>query len=116
MQPDPPSPRPSLASRVFSRPSSRLGWAAVTAMVGSIGLLFLFTALSAQGKEEPNPWEGVGFVVIIVCLLASYVTGLVAVFRKHERSWIVLLPTALISAAILNELGQGLLYLAGGGE
>lgn len=120
MPPDAPSPLPSLASRVFSRPSSKLGAAAVAAMVGSIGLLFLFTAIretrEAQGSEDPRAWEGVASIVILMCILASYGTGLVAVFRKHERSWVVLLPAALISAAILNELGQGLVHLAGGSD
>ena len=104
--------RPSLISRVFSRPSSRLGWAAAAAMVGSIGVVFLRAAVVAGGTEELPVWQRVVFVGILLCLVASDVMGLVAVFRRRERSWVVLLPTALISAAIANELVQALLRLA----
>lgn len=109
-------PRPGPVSRVFGRPSSRFGWAAAAGMAGSIALLFLFTAVSTQGPGEHEAWEGVALVVILLGLLASFVVGLVAVIRKRERSWIVLLPIALMSLAIVNELVQGLLRLVGLGE
>jgi hypothetical protein len=85
-------------------------------MVGSIGLLFGFTAMVAQGPEDLDLWQRIAFVAILLCLLGSWVLGLVAVIRRHERSWLVLLPTAVLSLAVLNELLQGLLQLAGLGD
>ena len=115
--------RPSLARRVFGRPSSRLGWTATAALVGSIALVILVNVLSEQGGGEDSRGGvggvlgGVVFVAMVLCLLVSWVTGLIAVFRRRERSWAVLLPTALLSLVVLNELIQGLLQLVGlGGE
>jgi hypothetical protein len=84
-------------------------------MAGSVGLLLTFTAVIAQGTDIPA-WQTVAFVGILVCLVASYVVGLVAALRMHERSWVVLVPTALISAVIAMELIQGVLQLAGFGD
>ena len=55
-------------------------------------------------------------VAVVLCLPASWILGLVAVFRRRERSWIVLLLTALFSLVIVNELIQGLVQLAGLGS
>lgn len=109
-------PRRGGRSKVLGRPSSSLGSTAAAAMVGSIGLLFGFTAMVAQGPEELDLWQRIAFVAILLCLLGSWALGLVAVIRRHERSWLVLLPTAVLSLAVLNELLQGLLQLAGLGD
>ena len=109
--------QPSRASRVFSPPSSPLGWAATAAMAGSIVLVILINALGAQGTESESVWQRVVFVGVVLCLYASWAVALVAVFRRHERSWVVLLQTALLTLVVLNELLQGLLQLFGlGGE
>jgi hypothetical protein len=109
---------PALVSRIFSRPSSRLGWAAAASMAGSIGLLILLNLTAEQGSDEVSGPQGVIFAGLVLCLFASGVLGLIAVFRRRERSWVVLLPAALICAAIANEVVQGLLQLVGvgGGE
>ncbi len=116
MQPDTKGSRPGIRSQVLSRPSSRFGWAAAAGLAASIALLFLFTAVATQGPGEAPAWEGIAMVAILLGLLASFVVGLFAVIRKRERSWIVLLPIALMSLAIVNELLQGLLQLVGLGE
>ena len=108
-------PQPRLISRVFSRPASKLGWAVAAAMVGAIVLVFLFNAVAAQGTEDEPEAHGAVFVGILLCLLGSWVMGLVAVFRRHERSWVVLLPTTVLSLAVANEVVQGLLHLVGRG-
>jgi hypothetical protein len=51
----------------------------------------------------------------MLCLLGSYVLGLVAVVRRAERSWMVLVPTALLSAVVVNERVQLVVELVGGG-
>ena len=109
---------PGLLSQIFSRPSSKLGWAAATAMAGSIGLVILLNLTAEQGSDDVSGPRGVIFAGVVLCLFASGVLGLIAVFRRRERSWVVLLPAALICAAIANEVVQGLLQLVGigGGE
>ena len=108
--------QPSLRSRVFRRPSSRLGRVAAAGMAGAIVLVALVNAVGAQGTDDVPVWLAVVFVGSLVGLLVADVLGLVAVFRKRERSWVVLLPSALISAVIVNELIQGVLALLGLGE
>lgn len=102
--------------RVFGRPSSTLGRVAVGALAAAIAFVFVVNATAEQGSADDSGGRGIIFVAMIGCLLASWVTGLVAVFRNHERSWAVLLPTALISLVVANELLQGLLLLAGAGD
>lgn len=116
MEPDVRDPHDRPVARVFSRPSTKLGWVAAAAMAGAVALVILVNATANQGSEEGPGSNGIIFIAMIGCLLGSWVTGLVAVFRKRERSWAVLLPTLLISAAVANELVQGLLLLFGVGE
>lgn len=46
-------------------------------------------------------------------MAASGVAGLIAVVRKHERSWMVIVPSALVVLVAFSEMLQGLLYLLG---
>lgn len=115
-EPDGPDPQDRVAPRVFGRPSSKLGWVAVAAMAGAITLVIVINATATQGSAEEPEAHGVVFLAMITCLLASWVAGLVAAFRDHERSWAVLVPTLLISAVVVNEALQGLVLLFGGGE
>ncbi len=114
MQPRTTTPKPSLHSRVFRLPSSRLGWTAFATMVGSIVLVFVLAFTSEPGPDDPPAWQQVAFVATLLCLLGSYVLGLVAVIRRGERSWMVLLPTVLLSATVVNELVQLVVQLASG--
>jgi hypothetical protein len=104
---------PGLISRIFSRPSSALGRAAAASMAGSIGLVILLNLTAEQGSDDVSGPQRVIFAGLVLCLFASGVLGLIAVFRRRERSWVVLLPAVLICAAIANELVQGLLQLVG---
>jgi hypothetical protein len=116
MQPEVRDPHDRLLSRTFSRPSSKLGWIAAAAMAFAIALVFFVNATATQGGAAGPESHGILFIVMLVCLYASWVTGLVAMFRKRERSWVVLFPTVLISAVVVNELVQGLVLLVGSGE
>lgn len=109
---------PGVVSQIFSRPSSRLGWAAVAAMAGSIGLVVLLNLTAEQGSDDLSGPQRVIFAGLVLCLFASGVLGLIAVWRRRERSWVVLLPAALICAVLVWEVVQGLLRLVGigGGE
>ena len=101
---------------MFNRPSSKFGWVAIAAMAGAITLVILVNVTATQGTADESESHGIVFVAMIACLLASWVAGLVAVFRNGERSWAVLLPTLLISVAVANEVLQGLLLLFGVGD
>lgn len=85
-------------------------------MALALALVFFVNATATQGGADGPESHGILFVVMLVCLYASWVTGLVAMFRKRERSWVVLFPTVLISAAVVNELVQGLFVLVSGSE
>jgi len=83
-------------------------------MLGSIALVVVLAFTAEQGPDDPPVRQQGAFVAALLCLLGSYVLGLVAVIRRAERSWMVLLPTALLSAVVLNELVQLVVQLAGG--
>jgi hypothetical protein len=82
-------------------PESRAGRRAITfAGVSVTGILLLVLSF-ALGVVEPadsytDSWAqlvwGAG---IWVCAIAALVAGLVAMIREHERSWMVVLATAL---------------------
>lgn len=82
-------------------PESRLGQHAVTLAGVSVAGILLLVLSFALGFVEPadsytDSWPqlvwGVG---IWGCAVAALVTGLVAILRRHERSWMVVLATAL---------------------
>jgi len=95
--------------RLFSRPSTRLGWWSVGLMVTFILLMIINGAVFMQlpGNE---PWQHnllpfYGFFML-ACGLAAGVVGLIAVIRKHERSWLVwlaILPLVFVVFLLLGE-------------
>ncbi len=104
------------SSRVFSVPSSAFGRVAATVMFGAILLVVIVNVVSEQGADDVPAWQSVVFVGALGGLLMGWVLGLIAVFRRRERSWLVLLPSALITVVVVNESIQGLLLLFGHGE
>jgi hypothetical protein len=82
-------------------PESRVGRRAITLAGLSVTGIVLLVLGFAVGLVEPadsytDSWAqlvwGVG---IWACAVAAFVTGLVAILRHHERSWMVVLATAL---------------------
>ena len=82
-------------------PESRVGRSAITFAGLSVTGIALLVLSFALGVVEPADsytasWPqlvwGVG---IWVCALAAFVSGLVAILRHHERSWLLVLATAL---------------------
>ena len=108
-------PHRSSIPRFFRTPSTRLGWAAIAGAVGTIVLVIVVNIMvEGQGPPEGDPWWWQVFgISALGCLLASGVAGLSAVVSKHERSWMVLVPTALVLLVAVNELIQGLVYFLG---
>jgi peptidoglycan/LPS O-acetylase OafA/YrhL len=101
---------------IRGRPESRLGRRAVTLAGLSVTGIVLLVLAYALDIVEPadsytDSWAqlvwGAG---IWVCAVAALGTGLVAIVRHHERSWMVLLATALgllPLAMLLSEIALG---------
>lgn len=101
---------------VRGRPASRLGRRAVALAglsVTGIALLVLGFALDLVEPADSytDSWPqlvwGMG---IWACAVAAFVTGLVAITRRHERSWMVVAATALgllPLALLISEIALG---------
>lgn len=82
-------------------PESRIGRRAITfagLSVTGIVLLVLGFALDIVEPADSytNSWSQLVWgAAIWVCAVAAFVSGLVAILRHHERSWMVMLATAL---------------------
>jgi drug/metabolite transporter (DMT)-like permease len=100
--------------RFFRTPSTRLGWLATAGSLGAIVLVVAVNLLSEQGPGPPDDsplWWAVFAVGMLVCMLSSGVVGLIAVVRRHERSWMVIVPCGLVLLVVVAELAQGLAEL-----
>jgi hypothetical protein len=72
--------------------------------VGPIVLVIVVNIMvEGSGPPEANPWWWQVFDT-----LASGVAGLIATVRMHERSWMVIVPTALVLLVAVKELIEGL--------
>jgi hypothetical protein len=97
-------------------PGSRVGRRAITLAGLCVAGVVLLVLAFALGIVEPadsytDSWAqlvwGLG---IWACGVAAFVTGLVAIARHHERSWMVVLATVLgllPLALLLSEIALG---------
>ena len=97
-------------------PESSAGRRAITfAGVSVAGIVLLVTSFLLDIVEPADSYTdswpqlawGVG---IWVCAVTAFVAGLVAIVRHHERSWLVVLATALglpPVVLLLSEIGLG---------
>ena len=99
-----------LASTIGQRPHTKLGWWAVGLTITCISM-FIFNAAVFLRLTQVNVWQQVLLSIfaisILLCGLASGITGAIALIRKRERSWMVwltLLPGAFVIFLILGEL------------
>ena len=108
-------PHRSRIPRFFRTPSTRLGWAATSGTVAAIVLVIVVNLMvEGSGPPEFDPWWWRVFgISALGCMLAFGVAGLIAVVRNRERSWMVIVPTALVLVVAVNELIQGLVYFLG---
>ncbi len=95
--------------RFLARPSTRLGWWSV-ALTATFAVLFLINAFVFMPARVVVPWGQVLLpfygIAMLVCGLAAGLTGLIAVTRRHERSWLVwltLLPGLFVAFLLLGE-------------
>ncbi len=104
----PPSGQPLWRS-FLAWPSTRPGrWAvALTAtfvvMFAINSAMFMPATVEIPWREAVLPFYG---IAMLVCGLAAGIAGLIAVIRRHERSWLVwltLLPGLFVTFLVLGE-------------
>ena len=97
------------SSTFWQRPGSKPGWWAA-GLLAAFVVMFLFNSgvlmqISAPEWMNQSLLPAYG-ILMILCGLASGVTALIALIRKHERSWLVwlaLLPGAMMVFLLLGE-------------
>jgi hypothetical protein len=97
-------------------PESRVGrWAITLAGLSLTGIVLLVLGFAVNIVEPADSYTdswaqlvwGAG---IWVCAVTAFVTGVVAIVRHHERSWMVMLATALgllPVVLLLSEIAMG---------
>lgn len=84
----------TITGKYLVRPATRLGWWAVGLAAASIVLVPAWSILPGGGFP--------GFI----CGLAGGVVALIAIFRQHERSWLVILAMLPLLFVIFFLLGE----------
>ena len=97
-------------SRLFlGWPSTRLGWWSVALAAVFLVLFIINSAVFMRLPEDVTwrvtvlPYYG---IFMLLCGLAAGIAGLIAVIRRHERSWLVwltLLPGLFVVFLVLGE-------------
>lgn len=97
-------------------PESQVGtWATSLtglALAGTVALVIAFSAGLDSAETFTDNWLlSAAGVAISVCAVASAVTGLLALIRRHDHSWLVVAATGvggLVSALMLQQVVEGL--------
>ena len=103
----PPSSQPS-RRRFLAWPSTRLGWWAV-GLAAMFVTLFITNSAVLMPFPEVIPWRQVRISYGLFMILVGFVSGIVgmvAVIRRHERSWLVwctILPILFVVVFLLGE-------------
>ncbi len=95
---------PKHPSRFFSLPSTSLGKWSARLLVLAIALTFLFN-LVVLPAQLPEMAENAAGLTLFVCVLATGVTGLVAIVGKHERSWTAFAAVVVLLFVVAMNLG-----------
>jgi hypothetical protein len=97
------------SSSVLHRPGTQLGWWAVGLAAAFVVLSIINTAVFMRLSEDVPcrqtllPIYG---IFMMLCGLAAGGVGLIAIIRKHERSWLVWLALLFGAFALLSVLGE----------
>jgi hypothetical protein len=93
----------------WQRPSTRPGWWAA-GLGAAFGALFIINSAVFMRLPEQVGWRQTLLpfygIFMLLCGLSAGILGLIAVFRSHERSWLVwltMLPGALVLFLLLGE-------------
>jgi hypothetical protein len=99
-------------SPFLKRPSTRPGWWAVGLAIAFIVMSIVNSAVFMRLSEDV-PWRQTILpfygIFMMLCGLATFVVGLIAIIRNHERSWLVWLAILPGASALLFVLGEFLL-------
>jgi peptidoglycan/LPS O-acetylase OafA/YrhL len=98
-------PNTPLRKRILAPPSSRLGrWSAT--LMAIFVLLFMINSFAFMPAKDEAPWRQslLPFygIATLLCGLAAGALALVAVMRRHERSWLAWFG-ALVLFLLLGE-------------
>lgn len=106
------SPTP-LRQRLFSRPTSRLGWWSVGLGALFVVLFLINTFVFMPMGQSDQPWRQVVLpfygIFMLLCGLGSGVMSLLAILRQRERSWVVWLPLLPAAWVVFMLLGEFLI-------
>ena len=89
--------------RLLGLPTSRLGRATAWAFLASIVLVLLNTLVVqpiTESRAGLETAQSLYNVVAAASVLAAGIAGLLALVRSRERSWVVMLPVAVMFAAL----------------
>jgi hypothetical protein len=105
-----PSDKP-LKRRLLGWPSTRPGWWSVGLAAAFVVLFFINVAVITSTLEEVYRQTILPYFVIFMlsCGFSAGIVGLIAVLRRHERSWLVwlaILTGLFVLILILGELLQ----------
>ncbi len=100
---------PPASGHLFGKPVTRLGWWSVGLMITFV-VLFIINSTVFMPSIVEVPWRQVILpfygIFMMLCGLAAGIVGLIAVIRKHERSWLVwltILPGLFVLVFVLGE-------------
>lgn len=94
------------SSSFLQRPGTRMGWWAAGLAAAFVVMLIISAIVVVPASEVTSnvgwrqTWLPFWFIFMLLCGLAAGVVGLIAVIKKHERSWLVWL-TILLGAFVL---------------
>jgi hypothetical protein len=98
-----------LRRRILGWPSTRLGWWSV-ALAATFAALFIINSTVFMPSTVEVPWRQVVLpfygIFMMLCGFAAGIVGLIAVIRRHERSWLVwltILPGLMVLFFVLGE-------------
>jgi len=99
-------------SSLWQRPSTQLGWWAVGLAIAFILMNTINSAVFMRLPENVSwrrtilPFYG---IFMMLCGLTTLVAGLMAIIKRHERSWLVWLTLLPGISALLFILGEFLM-------
>jgi nicotinamide riboside transporter PnuC len=100
---------PSSSWVVLRRPRTRLGWWSIALAVTFV-VLYIINSTVFMPSTADAPWRQVILpfygIAMLSCGLAAGIVGLIAVIRRHERSWLVWLAILPGLFALFFVLGE----------
>ena len=106
-----PSQQP-LMQRILGWPGTRLGWWSI-GLGATFMILWIINAMILMPFSAVLHWSQVVYssftILMLLCGLAATIVGLIAIIKRHERSWLIwlaILPALFVLFSILIEYIQ----------